>query len=79
MRIKCWKCGHVGIIFTVRGDCYGDHHGAICAHCRKPITLKDCLFRMVVASTQAEEADFFRHPPENLKPLSGMAKSSGKR
>lgn len=82
MRIRCGRCGHAEIIFTFRGDRFGQHHGAICAHCRKPITLKDCLFPRLMPTTTEEEVDLFHSLSENsekLKTISGMAKPSGKR
>lgn len=44
MRIQCWSCGGTRIIFSCNGDQYGQHHGARCAQCMKPLSLKDFLF-----------------------------------
>jgi len=82
VRIRCWKCGHTQIIFTFSGDRFGNHHGAICAYCRKPVTLKDCLFRTVVAADKIEEREIFRSlspTVEKLPYASGATKPSGKR
>lgn len=79
MRIRCGKCGHAKIIFTVRGDRFGHHHGAICAYCRKPITLKDCLFPKVAAAKEADAFPVLPEEAEKLTSLSGMPKPVGKR
>jgi hypothetical protein len=82
VRIRCGRCGHAELIFTTRGDRFGDHHGAICAYCWKPITLKDCLFRQAIAVTEQDEADIFHQLPdkkEKMTAASALAKPAGKR
>lgn len=60
MIIRCNKCGEVKIVFTTRGDRFGQHHGARCATCNNPISLKDLSFRSAIL--QSEEVTARRNP-----------------
>lgn len=65
MRIRCNKCGEVKIVFTTRGDRFGLHHGARCATCKKPISLKDLFFRSALLQSEEVTARRTPLPPES--------------
>lgn len=44
MRFCCCRCGAHKIIFTTKGDHFGEHHGARCATCHNPLTVRDLFF-----------------------------------
>lgn len=67
MRIRCWKCGHAGFIFTTSDGHFGKHHGAVCANCQKPVTLKDCLFKTKAMGTVHGEEEECRITAEKTK------------
>lgn len=79
MRIRCWKCGHTEFIFTTNDERFGKHHGAICANCQKPLTLKDCLFRKTSMGAFQPEDKELRMTAETVKLPQGLAEIFGSR
>ncbi|WP_343552053.1 hypothetical protein [Pantoea sp.] len=53
MKIRCSRCGSGKFFYTSpkreKVD-NPDHHGACCAHCQKPIDLRDLIPRFVAFS-----------------------------
>lgn len=43
MKVRCTSCGSKKFVYTLKGENPGEHHGAVCADCCKPITLQDLL------------------------------------
>lgn len=44
MRFCCSRCGANKIIYTTKGDHFGEHHGARCATCNNPLSVRDLFF-----------------------------------
>lgn len=65
MRIRCYKCGEDKIVFTTQGDRFGQHHGARCATCKKPISLSDLFFRNAIIPVEEVTARRTPLPPES--------------
>lgn len=64
MRFCCCQCGSHKIIFTTKGDRFGEHHGARCATCNNPLSVRDLFFITHAAMKNKVTVQKISLPPE---------------
>lgn len=55
--LRCGRCGCTKFVFTMPGDNYSRHHGAVCAACQKRLSMHDLVVRATDISSTCGKTD----------------------